>query len=78
MRAGAWRRSRARSIEVTMMPVALSVSRQQSSRCSGLTTQRELSTSSTVNRRFISALGLLDACLEWATLTAATCSLVVP
>ncbi len=42
--------SRARSAEVTMTQVALSVSTQQSSRCSGLQMKRLLSTSSTVKR----------------------------
>jgi hypothetical protein len=50
-----------------MRAVALSVSRQQSRRCSGFTIQRELSTSSTVTRSFWSAFGFWDACLLWAT-----------
>ena len=61
-----------------MMQVALSVSRQQSSRCSGLQIQRELTTSWTVTRSFRSAFGFCEACLLWATLTWATCSEVVP
>ena len=61
-----------------MRQVALSVSRQQSSRCSGLTIQRELNTSSTVTRSLRNALGFWDACLLWATLTCATCADVVP
>ncbi len=61
-----------------MIAVALSVSRQQSSRCSGLTIHRELSTSATVTRSLRSALGFCDACLLWATRTWATCSEVVP
>ena len=51
MTAGGWRQSRARSSLVTMMQVALSVSTQQSSRCSGLQMMRLLTTSSTVKRR---------------------------
>ena len=47
---GGWRPSRARSALVTMMAVALSVSTQQSSRCSGLQMMRLPSTSSTVTR----------------------------
>ena len=61
-----------------MMHVALSVSRQQSSRCSGFTIQREPSTSSTVTRSLRRALGFWEACLLWATFTWATCSEVVP
>src|SRR5262249_62210640 len=78
MYTGRARRSRARSAEVTMMHVALSVSRQQSRRCNGLTIQREPTMSCTVTRSFWMALGLLDACLLCATLTCATCSDVVP
>jgi len=69
---------RARSAGVTITHVALSVSRQQSSRCSGFTIHRELSTSCTVTRSFSSALGFWDACLEWAAFTWATCADVVP
>ena len=61
-----------------MRAVALSVSRQQSRRCSGFTIQRELSTSSTVTRSFRSAFGFWEACLLWATRTCATCADVVP
>ena len=61
-----------------MMHVALSVSTQQSRRCSGLTIQRELSTSCTVTRSFRSAFGFCEACLLWATRTWATCAEVVP
>src|SRR6059036_2730347 len=57
-----------------MTHVALSVSRQQSRRCSGLTIQREASTSGTVTRCFRSALGFCEACLLWATRTWATCA----
>src|SRR3989442_696664 len=70
---GRARRSRARSAEVTIRQVALSVSRQQSSRCRGLTIQREPTTSCTVTRSFWTALGFCEACLLWATLTCATC-----
>jgi hypothetical protein len=61
-----------------MTQVALSVSRQQSRRWSGLVIQREFSTSSTVTRCFNSAFGLLLACLLCATFTWATWALVVP
>ena len=61
-----------------MRQVALSVSRQQSSRCRGLTIHREASTSATVTRSLSSALGFCEACLLWATFTWATCSEVVP
>ncbi len=61
-----------------MMQVALSVSTQQSSRWRGLQIQREPTTSATVTRSFKSALGFWEACLLWATRTAATCSDVVP
>jgi len=40
----------ARSAEVTMIAVALSVSTQQSNRCSGLQMMRLASTSSTLTR----------------------------
>ena len=60
------------------MQVALSVSTQQSSRCSGLQIQREPTTSWTVTRSFRSALGFCEACLLCATRTRATCSEVVP
>ncbi len=53
------------------MAVALSVSRQQSSKCSGVTIIRLDSTSSTVTRRCISAFGLFEAWCECATFTSA-------
>jgi hypothetical protein len=72
------RRSRARSALVTIKAVALSVSRQQSSRWSGLQIQREAITSATVTRSLRNAFGFWEACLLWATRTWATCSDVVP
>ncbi len=76
--AGGCGQSRARSALVTMIAAALSVSTQQSRRCSGLTIQRLLSTSSTVTRFLYSAFGLQDACSLCATLTIAACSGRVP
>ena len=61
-----------------MIAVALSVSTQQSSRCSGLQIMRLESTSSTVTRLRYSAFGLFEACSLWITLTIATWSGVVP
>src|SRR5438034_4794400 len=78
MWTGRWRQARARSAEVTMTQVALSVSRQQSRRWSGVTIQREPTTSATVTRSLRSALGFCDAWLLCATFTCATCSEVVP
>ena len=78
METGLALRSRARSTVVTIRQVALSVSRQQSRRCRGFTTQREPTTSATVTRSFMRALGFWEACLLWATFTCATCSEVVP
>ncbi len=78
MYAGRCCRSRARSADVTITQVALSVSRQQSSRCSGSQIQRELTTSCTVTRFFSNAFGLFEACLLCACFTCATCSEVVP
>ena len=75
---GRCRRSRARSAEVTIRQVALSVSRQQSSRWSGLTIQREASTSATVTRSLSNAFGFWEACRLWAARTWATCADVVP
>src|SRR5262249_39849045 len=75
---GRCRRSRARAAEVTTSAVALSVSRQQSRRWSGFTTQREARTSATVTGVLRRALGLLAAWLEWAAFTWATCADVVP
>src|SRR5258707_716606 len=60
--------SRARSAEVTMTQVAVSVSRQQSSRCSGLQIQRAVTTSCTVTRSLKSALGVCEAGLLGAAL----------
>ncbi len=51
---------------------------QQSSRCSGSATMGELSTSSTVTSSRSMACGLCRAWWEAATLTQASCSLVVP
>src|SRR5262245_65363305 len=78
MYTGLARRFRARSALVTITHVALSVSRQQSSRCSGLQIHRDASTSSTVTRSFSSAFGFCDACELWATRTWATWADVVP
>ena len=57
--ARGWRPSLARSALVTMMAVALSVSTQQSSRCSGLQMMRLASTSSTVTPLLVVGLGVV-------------------
>ena len=57
--AGVCRMSFALSARVMMMAVALSVSTQQSSRCSGLQIIRLLITSSTVYRFFVICLRII-------------------
>ena len=58
-----WRRSLARSALVTMMAVALSVSTQQSSRCSGLQMMRLASTSSTRHALLVVGLRVVGGVL---------------
>ena len=72
------RASRARSRPVTMTTPPPSVTRQQSSLCSGSQIIGEANTSSTVRGSRIHAFGLSDAHFRAATATRARCSGVAP
>src|SRR5918912_1880652 len=69
---------RATSGLATMTAPPPSVTTQQSSRCSGSLSIGEASTSSTLTGFGSNACGLYWACSDAATLTQASCSLVVP
>jgi len=70
--------SLARSREVTISATPPSLIRQQSSRCSGSTIQRELWWSAMVIGSRITAFGLSEALRRPFTATQPSCSLVVP
>src|SRR5579883_453983 len=75
---GAWRRSRARSAEVTTIATPPSVCWQQSSSRYGYEIQREVWWSSTVIGLRIGAFWFSVACLRWVTARCAKSSVVVP